>query len=108
MHRQWRPRTCRAAVSPERLGRLSVNALALGGMDPKDAQERLRAFPWNGGPGFIFTSPEKAETDGYLEHLLRGHKSRVTLVAVDEPRPCGNCSISSSRAGWLIITDNCA
>lgn len=67
----------------QKLSKRGVQVLSLGGLDARDAQESLRQFDWN-SPGFIFTSPERAETDGYLEHLLRQNKSRVTLVAVDE------------------------
>ena len=61
-----------------------ATVLSLGGSDAKEAQEALRAFPWSGGPAFLFVSPERSETDGYLEHLLRRHRSAVTVVAVDE------------------------
>lgn len=60
-----------------------VQVLSLGGLDARGAQQSLRQFDWT-APGFIFTSPERAETDGYLEHLLRENRSRVALVAVDE------------------------
>jgi ATP-dependent DNA helicase RecQ len=58
--------------------------LSLGGSDAREAQEALRRFDWAAGPSFLFVSPERAETDGYLEYLLRKHRDRVTLVAVDE------------------------
>ena len=61
-----------------------ANVLSLGGADALAAQEVLHKFPWAGGPGFLFVSPERVETDGYLEHLLRQHRGRVSLVAVDE------------------------
>jgi len=61
-----------------------ANVLSLGGSDALDAQEALRRFPWEEGPGFLFVSPERAETDGYLEHLLRRHREAIGLVAVDE------------------------
>ena len=54
------------------------------GRDALDAQEALRRFPWTKGPAFLFVSPERAETDGYLEHLLRKRRHAVSLVAVDE------------------------
>jgi hypothetical protein len=50
-----------------------------------ESRSPTRFLPWPRAElRWSFTSPEKAESDGYLEHLLRGHKSRVTLVAVDE------------------------
>jgi hypothetical protein len=53
---------------------LGAEVLSLGGRDALDAQGALRSFPWADGPGFLFVSPERAETDGYLEHLLRKHR----------------------------------
>lgn len=63
---------------------MGVPVAGLGGLEPLQAQEALRRFQWNDGPGFVFTSPERAETDGYLEYLLRANRSRVGLIAVDE------------------------
>jgi ATP-dependent DNA helicase RecQ len=68
----------------ERLRGMGIPALSLGGVDPREAQEELRSFPFGGGAGFVFTSPERAETDGYLEHLLRTNRKHVRLVAIDE------------------------
>ena len=48
-----------------------------------EAQVALSNFDWHRGPSFLFVSPERAETDGYLEFLLRKHRLRVTLLAVD-------------------------
>jgi ATP-dependent DNA helicase RecQ len=67
----------------EKLEAKGGRAISLGGLDAQAAQEALRRFPWD-GPGFILTSPERAETDGYLEHLLRANRSRVGLVVIDE------------------------
>lgn len=66
------------------LRELGANVLSLGGSDALDAQEKLRRFAWTEGPGFLFVSPERIETDGYLEHLFRKHRHAVSLVAVDE------------------------
>lgn len=68
----------------ERLDSKGVRTLSLGGLGQREAQEELRGFLWNDGPGFIFTSPEKAATDGFLEYLLHANHARVSLVAVDE------------------------
>jgi ATP-dependent DNA helicase RecQ len=68
----------------EKLEAMGVSAVSLGGLEPLQASEALRRFRWDQGPGFVFTSPERAETDGYLEHLLRANRSRIGLVAVDE------------------------
>jgi ATP-dependent DNA helicase RecQ len=63
---------------------LGAHVLSLGGSDALDAQENLRKFRWTGGPGFLFLSPERLETDGYIEYLLKKHRRAVCLVAVDE------------------------
>jgi ATP-dependent DNA helicase RecQ len=66
------------------LTKLGANVLSLGGSDAVEAQKELRKFPWSDGAGFLFVSPERAETDGYLEHLLRKHRQSIGLVAIDE------------------------
>ena len=66
------------------LERLGATVLTLGGADAQSAQASMRAFSWSNGPAFLFISPERLETDGYLEFLLRRHRSAVTLVAIDE------------------------
>lgn len=68
----------------ERLRDLGAGVLSLGGRDALEAQQALRNFPWGDGPGFLFVSPERAETDGYLEHIMRKHRGTIRLVAVDE------------------------
>jgi ATP-dependent DNA helicase RecQ len=66
------------------LSALGATVLSLGGSDAVEAQEALHKFPWSDGAGFLFISPERAETDGYLEHLLRKHRESVGLIAIDE------------------------
>ena len=66
------------------LERLGATVLTLGGADAQSAQASLREFSWFNGPAFLFISPERLETDGYLEFLLRRHRSAITLVAIDE------------------------
>lgn len=66
------------------LRQAGATVLSLGGADAGDAQRALRDFPWSSGAGFLFVSPERAETDGYLEYLVRKHREQVALVAVDE------------------------
>ena len=63
---------------------LGATVLTLGGADAQSAQASLRAFSWFNGPAFLFISPERLETDGYLEFLLRRNRSAITLVAIDE------------------------
>lgn len=67
-----------------KLSAMGAFVLSLGGKDAAEAQKELRAFPWKCGPAFLFLSPERAETDGYLERLLRRHREQVSLLAVDE------------------------
>ena len=66
------------------LERRGATVLTLGGADAQSAQASMRAFPWSNGPAFLFISPERLETDGYLEFLLRRYRSAITLVAIDE------------------------
>ena len=66
------------------LGRLGATVLTLGGADAQSAQTRLREFSWSSGPAFLFISPERLETDGYLEFLLRRYRKALALVAIDE------------------------
>ena len=68
----------------EGLRRMGANVLSLGGVDAFRAQQGLKSFSWTTGAGFLFVSPERAETDGYLEFLVSRHREQVTLVAIDE------------------------
>src|SRR5579884_389134 len=61
-----------------------ATVLSLGGSDALGAQVSLNKFAWTEGPAFLFVSPERVETDGYLEHLVRVHWENVVLVAIDE------------------------
>ena len=66
------------------LRQMGANVLSLGGADAYEAQQALKSFSWTGRAGFLFVSPERAETDGYLEFVVRQHRKHVTLVAIDE------------------------
>ena len=68
----------------QNLDELGATVLTLGGADAQAAQTSLQAFSWFNGPAFLFISPERLETDGYLEFLLRRNRSAITLVAIDE------------------------
>lgn len=68
----------------QNLDELGATVLTLGGADAQAAQSSLQAFSWFNGPAFLFISPERLETDGYLEFLLRRNRSAITLVAIDE------------------------
>jgi ATP-dependent DNA helicase RecQ len=67
----------------DKLKAMGVQSLSLGGLSAKEAEDQLRVFDWD-KPGFILTSPERTETDGFLEYLLSINRSRVALVAIDE------------------------
>lgn len=68
----------------DKLEAAGATVLSLGGEDAMSAQKSLKKFPWDKGPAFLFISPERAETDGYIEFLLRKHRDAITLIAVDE------------------------
>ena len=68
----------------DKLNSMNIQALSLGGLELREAQDALRNFSWTNGPGFLFTSPERAETDGFLEYLIRRYRSRIPVVAIDE------------------------
>lgn len=55
------------------------------GKDPKKQYSELISL-YNGQekPGFIFLSPERLATDGFLEFVLRHIKNQLKLVVVDE------------------------
>jgi ATP-dependent DNA helicase RecQ len=65
---------------------LGATVLSLGGSDAAEAQEELRKFPWSAGARFLFVSPERPETDGYLEYLLRKHRQSIGLIATSAGR----------------------
>lgn len=61
-------------------------ALAIpGGMSAAKQMNALKNFA-NGkiNPKFIFLSPEKIATDGFLEHCLKARKEDIRLLVVDE------------------------
>lgn len=66
------------------LDQRGARVLTLGGADAQSAQADLRGFSWSNGPAFLFVSPERLETDGYVEFLLRRYRSEIALVAIDE------------------------
>jgi ATP-dependent DNA helicase RecQ len=54
------------------------------GIDTRQQYEELIALYKGGKPDFVFLSPERLATDGFLEFVLRSIKDRIKLVAVDE------------------------
>lgn len=67
-----------------RLADAGARVLNFSGADSRGVQEALRRLDWEAGPTFLFVSPERIENDGYLEFLVRKHRKRVALVAIDE------------------------
>jgi ATP-dependent DNA helicase RecQ len=63
-----------------------INVLVLhGGTDPKKQYEELIGlYNLTKIPDFIFASPERIATDGYLEFVLKERKDQVKLVTIDE------------------------
>ena len=68
----------------QNLEKLGATVLTLGGADAQAAQAKLRTFSWSKGPAFLFISPERLETDGFLSFLLRKNRKSISLVAIDE------------------------
>ncbi|NEJ85355.1 RecQ family ATP-dependent DNA helicase [Rhizobium leguminosarum] len=68
----------------EKLTNRGIAAIALGGLEPAEAQAVLARFPWESDAGFLFTSPERLETDGFLEYMLSVRRQRIVQVTIDE------------------------
>lgn len=71
----------------KRLVEQGINVLSYNSSigDLKTQFNRLRkAFLDKNLPQFIFVSPEKILSDGYLEYLLKKHRSKIGLIVIDE------------------------
>lgn len=71
----------------KRLIEQGINALSYNSSigDLKTQYNKLKkAFSDGAPPRFIFVSPEKMLSDGYLEFLLKKHRSKIGLIVVDE------------------------
>ncbi len=71
----------------KRLGEQGINVLSYNSSigDLKTQFNKLRkAFLDKHLPQFIFVSPEKILSDGYLEYLLKKHHSKIGLIVIDE------------------------
>lgn len=76
------------ALIDEQVGKLQAlgcSAVALhSGIDSSTQLDELLAFHDGATPDFLFVSPERLATDGFLEYVLRAARDRVKLVVIDE------------------------
>ncbi|MCY1013418.1 RecQ family ATP-dependent DNA helicase [Nannocystis pusilla] len=76
------------ALMDEQVGKLQAlgcSAAALhSGIDSRVQLDELLALHGGATPSFIFVSPERLATDGFLEYVLRAARDRVKLVVIDE------------------------
>ena len=80
------PLTVLIAEQAEKIREQGYEALAIpGGMSASKQMSILKDFA-NGktSPKFIFLSPEKIATDGFLEHCLKARKNDIKLIVIDE------------------------
>lgn len=80
------PLTALIAEQAEKIREQGYEALAIpGGMSASKQMSILKDFA-NGktSPKFIFLSPEKIATDGFLEHCLKARKNDIKLIVIDE------------------------
>lgn len=54
------------------------------GINSRDQYEELMNIQSGQHPDFIFLSPERLATDGFLEYVLKGLSNHIKLVVVDE------------------------
>ncbi|WP_347160122.1 RecQ family ATP-dependent DNA helicase [Pontibacter chitinilyticus] len=71
----------------KRLAEQGINVMSYNSSlgDLKTQFNKLKkAFSGNDFPQFIFVSPEKIISDGYLEYLIKKYHSKIGLIVVDE------------------------
>jgi ATP-dependent DNA helicase RecQ len=71
----------------KRLEEQGINVLSYNSSigDLKSQYNKLKkAFAGSDFPRFLFVSPEKMLSDGYLEFIIKKHRSKVGLIVVDE------------------------
>ncbi|MEI9918961.1 MAG: RecQ family ATP-dependent DNA helicase [Bacteroidota bacterium] len=71
----------------KRLADQGINVLSYNSSigDLKAQFSKLRkSFTPTDSPQFLFVSPEKVFSDGYLEYVLKKYRSRIGLIVVDE------------------------
>lgn len=80
------PLTALIAEQAEKIREQGYEALAVpGGMSASKQMSILKDFAiGKTSPKFIFLSPEKIATDGFLEHCLKARKNDIKLIVIDE------------------------
>ena len=61
-----------------------ITAMSLSDYSGPKFYQVLRSFDFARAPSFLFTSPERAANDGFLEFLLHEHREHIKLVVIDE------------------------
>ncbi len=61
-----------------------VRSISLSDLSGPPLYNMLREFDFEHGPTFMFTSPERLSSDGYLEYNLRRNRDAISLIVVDE------------------------
>lgn len=79
------PLTALIDEQAEKLRALGLTVTVLhSGIDSKQQYQQLIELYNNKLPNFIFTSPERIATDGFLEFVLHERRADIPLVVVDE------------------------
>lgn len=80
------PLTALISEQAEKIAEHGYDVLAIYGGIPVTKQVKLLKDVANGTltPKFIFLSPEKLATDGFLEHCLKQRRSDIKLLVIDE------------------------
>lgn len=61
-----------------------ISTVSFSGMDYKQQFKTITDMSEGSMPQYIFTSPERISSDGYLEYVLSKRKNDIGLVVVDE------------------------
>jgi len=61
-----------------------ISAVSLSDYSGPKFYQMLRSFDFAQPPSFLFTSPERAANDGFLEFVLHEHREHIKLVVIDE------------------------
>jgi ATP-dependent DNA helicase RecQ len=61
-----------------------ISAVSLSDYSGPKFYQLLRGFDFAQPPSFLFTSPERAANDGFVEFVLHEHREHIKLVVIDE------------------------